>query len=263
MSMTNGPSEAQRPSEARRDESRDNRDCDTLVFDEDRESKIVKPTNLPVANRQRPTSSELFRSRTTRYGQIRQMPSTAEIARVVAQGSASNQLFLVPCEAVLTKRRGRGAGLGKALGKALFTLCSEPIRASRLQEMRDMNELKAQLTELVSENHGDTSLVSAMAVAVRELRMLQGDFGPAISDLSTQLTFSDASSDNQMFCVSVVGYDIRAVTPEALSNAQAACQHHIANRTLTCKCEIRSPGAVALTVKSTATLEEPEEGETG
>ncbi len=195
-----------------------------------KESDSKEPENLRVTR---------WSSRACRVG-------SSEVAAALKQANAGD-LLILSNDTVRSRNR---------LGKFLFALSTEETRATRRREIREANELKARLTDIVSENRGDASMVPAMAMAIKELQELQGALGPIKDDLSVLLKFSDADSSNRMFSVSVLGYDVRQISEDALTKAQLACQYQLADRTLKCKCEVPDSHTVTLTVGSDVLIEE-------
>lgn len=179
----------------------------------------------------------------------------SDLASIIKRAEPG-QLIRLPSE--VARARPKSTFLG-GLGRILFAACTEQTRASRLQEMRETNELKKQITEIVIANNGDASMIPAMTVAVKELLALQGDFGPVKDDISVLLKFSDARTSDQSFSVSVKGYDVRAISEDALSKARVACQHQLADQTLTCVCVVGGSHTVTLTVDRDAFVEEEDD----
>lgn len=182
-----------------------------------------------------------------RFTRARQVKSS-EVVSALKQVDATS-LLILPNDT----RRSRNR-----FGEFLFALATEEKRTTRQREIRKTNELKTELADIVSQNHGDVSMVPAMAVAVKQLRELQGALGPIEDDLSVLLKFSDAEGSNRMFSVSVIGYDVRQISDDALTKAQLACQYQLTDQTLKCKCDISDSHTVTLTVDSGILVEEEE-----
>lgn len=224
--------------------------------------KEVPPPSAPKPVNEHPNGSSVSSS-SHRNGLVRAcLPKFREIAPdemptlgAIIRRSPAGQILQLPNKRPTSTKYLRDKN---AIGRALFLLNYENVRANRARETREATELKVRISDLVKEHEGDASLIPAIAVAVRQLHTLLGDFSPLESDLSTLIKFSAGDSDSQYFRVSVAGYDVRQIPVEALRQAQTVCQVNLNNHLLSCKCEIQD-SSVTMTVSTVASLEALEE----